>query len=149
MAQDCASVAFHQREALVYPAGDAANHLLHRPALVSEPDLRAIGAIAVRPRAVDDEQSVGRILLELARGDARVRQIDGARKMAAPKELRATDVEQHEAARLRRSMDVPAVGFEFEKAAEVLQGIGAAKSLDPPTPAPLAVLPQFVNTLPV
>jgi len=78
----------------------------------------------MRACAVDDEQRPGRELLERARGDPRVRQIDRTLHVAAAEELGAADVEQDEPARLERGVHVPAVGLELEQPAEVLQGLG-------------------------
>src|SRR5215813_1507149 len=111
----------HERKAVVEPAGDAADHLLHRPAQLGEPDRRPVCAVALRTGAVDDEQRLGRISFERSRGDARVRQIDGAGQVADTKQLRATDVEQDEAARSQRSVNVPAVSLKREKAPEMPQ----------------------------
>src|SRR5207253_5600609 len=104
-------------KALVDPAGDPADHLLHRPAQRRQPESRAVRAVAVRACAVDDEERLGRVLLERARGNARMRQVDCAADVTAAEELGAADVEEDESAGLERGMDVPAVGLELEQAA--------------------------------
>ena len=45
-----------ERQALLAPAADATQHLLHRPSQPRQGERRPVGAVAVRSRAVDDER---------------------------------------------------------------------------------------------
>src|SRR5207248_7960890 len=82
-----------------------------------------VGAVAVHAVAIDHEERARRPGLERAFGDASVRQVDRAADMAAAEVLGAADVEQDESAGLELGMDVPAIGLELEKAAEVERSV--------------------------
>lgn len=120
------SVVRGQREALVAPAFDAADHLLDRSPEVRQADRGLVGTVAVWPGAVHDEERLGWVGSQVALDDATVRQAHGTGDVSRGEQLGAAHVEQHEPRLDLREgfVHVPAVGLEREQRLEVGQRIG-------------------------
>ncbi|SIT45539.1 hypothetical protein BN2475_570049 [Paraburkholderia ribeironis] len=116
-----------QREAFVEPAGHAAGHQLDGAAQLGETQCAARRAVAMRARAIRDEERVGRIVGELRRDDLAVGQVERAWHVALREQRRAAHVEQHEAggAARERGADVGAIRFELQRCLEVCERGGA------------------------
>ena len=85
----CSDVHPHQRKTLVKPAGNPANHFFHRETQLSQANRRPMYAIAMRPRAINNEKRLARIVSHAFCADGAARNIDRARHMALRKRLAA------------------------------------------------------------
>ena len=77
-----------------------AHSILSWPAEARQACRRAIGAVAVRSVAVDDEERVGRVHGQIPLVDLSVRQIDGAGHVSRLERLWRTHVQQDEVLRV-------------------------------------------------
>ena len=86
-------------------------------------DRGAVGAVAVRPRAVDHKQRVLRKIREGALRDAAVRQVHGAGHVPLLIGFGRANVEQDEIllARGQSGVHIPAVGLERQQLLEVFE----------------------------
>jgi hypothetical protein len=103
-----------QREALIDPAGDATGHDLRREAKTSKLRGRTRRAVAMRPRAVRDEQRVTGVGVHAGGDNLSVRQIDRSGHMARFELRRPTHIQQDKprVGTAHRFMCVPAIGLE-------------------------------------
>src|SRR5438477_5726510 len=103
-----------QREAFVPPALHPADHLLDRPSQAREADGGAVGAVAMRARAVHDEERVRRVLADRPLVDLSVGEAGRARQVAGGEEGGSAHVEGPEAGSLRAQPlgAVPAVRLQ-------------------------------------
>src|ERR1700739_3401661 len=82
-----------ERDPFVEPAGDTADHHLHRQPKPSEAQRGFVGTVAVRPGAIDHEQFVFRKLCHPRRGHLAVRDVDGSLDVSICERSRSTDVD--------------------------------------------------------
>src|SRR5262249_61977452 len=82
-----------EREPFVEPAGDTADHHLHRQPKPSEAQRGLVGTVAVRPSALDHEQFFFRKICNPRRGHLAVRDVDGSLDMSICERGRSTDID--------------------------------------------------------
>ena len=114
---------------------NAAQHLFHLAPETRQLDRRAVGAVAMRPVAVDHKERVLREIREVALHDSAVRQIDSAGHVPLLIGLGGAHVEQYEIllAGGESGVDIPAVGLEGQQLLEVIERggrIGGRDSCD-------------------
>ena len=96
-------------------------HLLHFSTEAREAHCRFIRSVAVGAAAVDHEGDAGRKCGEVALDDLAVGQVDGSGDVDGGKSFRAADIQDDVIglAGIQVLVDIPAVGFEFERFFEV------------------------------
>ena len=82
-----------EREPFVEPAGDTADHHLHRQPKPSEAQRGFVGTVAVRPSAIDHEQFIFRKICHPRRGHLAVRDVDGSLDVSICERGRSTDID--------------------------------------------------------
>jgi len=110
-------------EPLVVPTRQAAHHHFDVSPQSCESECGPVRTIAVWPCAIDNKLRVSRPSTDDAFHNLAVRKAYSAWNVRLFEELTASNVEQHKVliALLHGLMNVPAVGFELELSAEVLQ----------------------------
>lgn len=122
----CEAVRHLDTETFVAPTRQAANHHFDVSPERRESDCGPIRTIAMRARAIDNELRINRPATDDAFHNLAVRQAYSAWNVRSFEDLSASSVEQHKVstALLHGLMNVPAVSFELELSAKVLQGHG-------------------------
>jgi len=119
-------------EALILPAFHPADHFLYLSAEPSQAHGSAIGAIAMRAIAVNDEESLRRKGGEVAFVNAGVGKINRSWDVPVGKGTRAANIKDNKALfpAFERGMNVPAIGFKRQKPLEVSQSVQRVCGVD-------------------
>src|SRR5437588_2162271 len=104
-------------KSVIFPALDPANHLFHFSAEAGQISGRPVGAVAVRPAAIDDKELVKRMATQVSLVYLSIRQVCCARQMASFERLRSANIQQYKIGvpAFHCLMDIPAVCFQTQK----------------------------------